>query len=660
LLGAQSRGRRREAPSVANADYLATRTASHGLMRAMLRPFASLSITTLLLVACGDDDGTPADGSGSGSTSASEGSGGADETATSDGVPDDAAEPDFAACGGAIFDSAGQLVPEEYVRQARLWNREVIDCRLGPDFATLHPGEADDRPTAWEPPHQDDPDGYLCKTFELSGTCDGSCDYGSTAGQVLYAADDPADPGVDRVQTYGYESGHICESPVSGEWLQGPHPDPGITTWSAALGRAVALPNGFAQTEMQQTNAGIMIFPDGLVGATGNQTAGDSKPYFELPPNKVPTSVAVTLYNEFALVTIWDTDTLQGQIAVFALRADQPEAFTVPYFALPNEGGFENIQLLGYVDLPDMQTPTAISANGNNGSTPGGHTIGFEFGTMMDDPAVRQAFARDDYERWVPTQGHAVVISRWEHEATFIDLSPLFQFVRKVYFGTEEDWQLAKAQDEWPFSFETHPEMIPLVVKTVEVPAPTAVRVGNMPAVFTDGLEVPFKAWIADLSGTIHLWDISAFASDERPVPPASIVELATVEAGENITSMSLVAGNRYNDHAVVASRGDRSIAWVSVGETSAEVTRRLRDTRLGDPVRVDANDRGPVVTIADFHGKQLVTFRTGRTEANGGKPPADYGCGENGSDVDCVDYECGGVLPIAGTPYFVGTTNVN
>jgi len=633
-----------------------------GFIPAMSRLPTLLMLTSFLLACRGDgDDGGDGAGSGSASTSAAT-EGADDETATTgdDGLPEDPAEPDFAECGGGIFDGAGQLVPEEYVRQARLWTREVIDCRLGPDFETLHPGEDDDRPTAWEPPHASNPGGYLCKTFELSGTCDGNCDYGSTAGQVLYAADDPADPGVDRVQTYGYESGHICESPVSGDWLQGPHPDPGIPTWSAALARPVALPNGFAQSEMHQTNAGIMIFPDGLIGATGNQTAGDSKPYLQLPPNKVPTSVAVTLYNEFALVTVWDTDTLQGQLAVLALRADQPEAFTVPYFALPNEGGFENIQLLGYIDLPEMQTPTAISANGNNGGTPGGHVIGFEFGTMMDDPAVRQAFARDDYERWVPTQGHAVVISRWEHRAMFIDLSPLFQFVRRVYFGTEEDWQLAKAQDVWPFSFETNPEMMPLVVATVDVNAPTAVRVGNMPEGFAEGLEVPFKAWIADLSGSIHLWDISAFASDVRPVPPASIVELTSVAVGETITSMSLVGGGRYNDHAVVASRGDRSIAWVSVIDDTVEVTRRLRDTRLADPVRVDANDRGPVVTVADFHGRQLVTFRTGRTEANGGKPPADYGCGENGSDGECAAFECGGVLPLPGTPYFVGTTNVN
>lgn len=618
----------------------------------------ALALTGLaLLFACRGGDGASNDGSGTGSAD-DDGDDDGSGTADTGDVPEDAAEPDFAACGGAIFDSSGAFVPTEYVKQARLWNREVIDCRLGPSFDALHPDAPDDRPTAWEPPHLSSPDGwYLCPTHELSGTCDPGCDYGSTAGQVLYAADDPSDPGVDRVQTYAYESGRICEAPVSGGWLQGPHPDPGITTWSAALGRTVALPNGFAQTELQQTNAGIMIFPDGLVGATGNQTSGDSKPYVQLPPNKVPTSVAVTLYNEFALVTIWDTDALQGEIAVFALRATAPESFSIPYFALPNEGGFQNIQLLGYVPLPDLQTPTAISANGNNGRTPGGHAIGNEFGPMMDDPMVRQMLARDDYERWVPTQGHAVVISRWEHRATFVDLSPLFQFVREVYFGTEEDWQVAKAQDVWPYSFETNPEMMPLVVATLDVQSPTAVRVGNQPDGFTEGLQVPFKAWIAEQSGTIRFFDISAFASDTRPVPPASIVEVGSVVAGETITSLSMAGGS---NGGVVASRGDRSVAWVNVEPDGAVVARRLTDTRLTDPVRVDANDRGPVVTIADFHGQQLVTFRVGRTEDNGGKPPANYGCGEGGTDTECAAFECGGVLSLPGTPYFVGTTNVN
>lgn len=630
-------------------------------MHARARMVAYWGLAAAIASSCKHGDpASDLDGGGSGDASDG-GSSGAMATSAGDssdsGVPADAREPDFAACGGAIFTSDGTFVPDEYVRQARLWDRDTIDCRLGPDFETLHPDAPEDRPTAWEPPHMPSPDGwYLCPTHELSGTCDPGCDYGSTAGQVLYAPDDPSDPGVDRVQTYAYESGRICEAPLSGGWLQGPHPDPGIDVWSTALGRPIGFPNGFSQSEMHETNAGIMIFPDGLVAATGNQTAGDTKPYFQLPANEVPTAVSLTLFNEFAFVTIWDTDALAGKIAVFALRAVEPAAFSVPYFGLANEGGFTNIQLLGYIDLPDMKTPTGISANGNNGGTPGGHVIGFEFGNMMDDPAVRQAFARDDNERWVPTKGHAVAISRWEGKATFIDVTPLFQFVRKVYFGSDADWQLAKNQEVWPFSFESNPEMVPQVVATLDVEKPAAVRIGNMPD-NSPGLGAPFKAWIADQPGTLHFFDMTAFASDPRPVPAESIVEIATLEVGETLTAMSLLG---WNNDAVLASRGDRSVAWVHVGETEATVTTRLRDTRLQDPVRVDSNDRGPVVTVADFHGKQLVTFRVGRTEDNGGKPPANYGCGEAGADTDCVSFECGGVLPIAGMPFFVGTTNVN
>ena len=79
-----------------------------------------------------------------------------------------------------------------------------------------------------------------------------------------------------------------------------------------------------------------------------------------------------------------DTDARTAQVAVFALRADQPEAFSIPYFALANEGGFKAIHLMGYVDLPDMKTPTAIAVAGDNGNTPGGHVPGFEYGSQTD------------------------------------------------------------------------------------------------------------------------------------------------------------------------------------------------------------------------------------------------------------------------------------
>jgi hypothetical protein len=572
----------------------------------------------------------------------------------------------YAKCGGAIFSAAGKLDAAEYRRQARLWDAETIDCRLGPKFAELNPDGSQAFPKAPELGHTQGA-GYLCKQYELSGDCaGGKCDYGSTSGQALYAPDEAGESGVDRVQTYGYESGTICESPQTGSWLGGPHPDPAIVQWAKMLGRDVLLPNAFHQAELYETNGGILTFPDGLVGATGNQTSGGSNPYFELPPNKVPTAVAVTGYNELALVTIWDTDTLTGQVAVFALRADSPGAFSVPYFALPNEAGFKAIHLLGYLDLPGMSTPTAVSALGNNGSTPGGHAIGNEFANA-DDPTkniatnqvARMAFARDDYERWVPTSGHAVVASRWENKLAFLDLRPLFQFVRSVYFTTQEKFDASKGQDTWAYTFETSPEALPVLVTTVTVPEPTAVRVGNMLSGFPKGLEQSLHAFVANTAGDVRVFDISALADDQpRPVSAASIVELTKVQAGLNITSMRK-AGHA-NTSLVVTSRGERAVRFLQLGENDFAVTRTLTDERLLDPVVAEQNARGPIVSVGDFTAGKILNFRIGPTENNAGKPPANYGCGPGGADVSCEAPEFGGELSLPGRVFYLGTTNVN
>jgi hypothetical protein len=572
----------------------------------------------------------------------------------------------YAKCGGAIVSSDGKLDASEYRRQARLWDADTIDCRLGPKFTQLNPASSETFPKAPELEHAQG-DGYLCKQYELSGDCaGGKCDYGSTSGQVLYAPDMAADPGVDRVQTYGYESGTICESPQTGSWLGGPHPDPALVQWSKMLGRDVRLPNAFHQAELYETNGGILTFPDGLVGATGNQTSGGSNPYFELPSNKVPTAVAVTGYNELALVTVWDTDALAGQVAVFALRADSPGAFSVPYFALPNEAGFKAIHLLGYVDLPGMSTPTAISALGNNGSTPGGHAIGNEFANATDptkniatNAAARMAFGRDDYERWVPTSGHAVVASRWENKVAVLDLRPLFQFVRSVYFTTQEKFEASKGQDQWAYTFETSPEALPVVVTTVMVPEPTAVRVGNMLSGFPKGLEQSLHAFVANTAGEVRVFDISALADEQpRPVPAAAIVELTKLQAGRNITSMRK-AGHA-NTSVVVTSRGDRVVQFLQLGETDLAVTRTIKDERLLDPVVAEQNARGPIVSIADFTAGKVLNFRIGPTEDNGGKPPANYGCGPAGADATCATPEFGGELALPGRVFCLGTTNVN
>jgi hypothetical protein len=192
------------------------------------------------------------------------------------------------------------------------------------------------------------------------------------------------------------------------------------------------------------------------------------------------------------------------------------------------------------------------------------------------------------------------------------------------------------------------------------MPRPTAVRIGNQGASSTDDLRKPIKAWIGNVDGEVHVLDVSAFAQDApRPVPAAAIKEIARVQAGRNVTAMTRQGSN----YVLVASRGDRRLDWVGVSDTAKTVftvERTLRDSRLDDPVAVDACDRGPVVSVSDFTGKKLLNFRVGPTENNGGKPPANYGCGPGGADTTCTSFEFGGSFDLPGTPFFLGTSNVN
>src|SRR5688572_27092729 len=58
----------------------------------------------------------------------------------------------YAECGGDIF-VGGVLDEAEYELQARKWDREAIDCRLGPRWSDVHDaGEPDTRPDLWSPP----------------------------------------------------------------------------------------------------------------------------------------------------------------------------------------------------------------------------------------------------------------------------------------------------------------------------------------------------------------------------------------------------------------------------------------------------------------------------------------------------------------------------
>jgi hypothetical protein len=597
-------------------------------------------LATVLLSACGGHGSTRPDG-GTGGEGGGSGAG------------------LFDACGGLIF-AGGTFSAAEYEKQATKWDRAAIDCRLGPKFAHYHPNDDDSgRPTAPELPLTPNAGGYLCPAFDHDTP--GPAGYGSTSGQVAYAPDQVGDPGLDRLQTVGWEGSGQCYQPLQSDHLGGAHPDGAISQWTAS-GIAPGVPIAKARTEHGETGDGVVIFSNGLVGTTGTQTSGSSHPTAQLPAHKVPTAVSVTNYNELALVTVWDTKELKGQVAVFALRAGKPEAFSIHLFAAPNEGGFDAIQLLGYVDLPGMKTPTSISATGNNTGRDGHPWVDDPsnphayqgVGTIFADLSWDGMLANSALYVWVSdpksgpglfgNAGGAMIASAWEDEVVFLDLAPLFTFVRKVYvdpIANKTDQALytqATAAGPWPFDFTTNPEMMPKVVATISVPHPTVVRLGLAPRGGQTGFASKLLGWVGALDGHVALFDASSLAGQGSADPIAKLTE---VQADPNPTSLHLTNNN---DAAFLVSRGNRSVQWLSAGAAALTVDRTFRDARVDDPVATDNNQRvGNLVTIGDFSSGQVLDFES--------SCPSDGGA--------CT-YAFDGALAFPGKVYLVDTANVN
>lgn len=615
----------------------------------LLPPFAAVA---LVVAGCSNDANDDLDPSGAG------GAGGAAEDG---GGPngDDPSPTAFSACGGKIYDpKTHDFDPAEYVAQARRWDRDALDCRLGPRFDFYHPDDADtDRPTAPEAPRTPHEGGFLCPEFNKDWA--GPATYGSTSGQVAFAPDDPGEVGLQRLQTTGWEGSGQCWQPLQGDHLGGVDPDGAVAQWQSQ-GIEVGVPIAKGRTEHAETGDGVVIFSNGLVGTTGTQTSGSSHPTFQLPPNKVPTAVSLTNYNEFALVTIWDTEALRAQVAVFVLRAKEPASFSIHLFGAPNEGGFDGLQLLGYVDLPDdFRTPTSISATGNNTQRNGHPWIDYEdphayqgVGTIFSDLSYGGLVANTAEWIWEtdPMEGEglfgsaggALIASRWEDQVLFLDLAPLYAFVRKVYVEPIQNqdnqslFEQASTGDVWPFDFESNPEMVPTVAGRAPITHPTAVRLGLSPEAFPEGLRTKLLAWVATLDGTVALFDASSLTGK---APDAAFEQVASVQADPNITSLHLT--NR-NDAAFVSSRGNRSIQWLSVTPDALVIDRAFRDSRIDDPVATDRNQRvGNLITIGDFDGGAVFNF--------------DSNC-----DATPCTYVFDGELSLPGAVYFVDTANVN
>jgi len=467
---------------------------------------------------------------------------------------------------------------------------------------------------------------------------------------------------VDRVTIIEWSNGCFTEAPLP-PWHGGFRPEPAAKKWQQAVPNgAVGMPMAMARGMGSWANNGLAVFSSGLVAAAGTVTARGLEPTFQFPPNKIPTGISITNKTEFALVTLCDIEKKKGQVAVLAMEVNGKKTNFVHEWqddhawSLPNVAVFTSIKLLGYIDLPGIEFPTGVCAVGNH---EGGRMNGRDGNAgllreySLAVQADRDVFLKGSNAHYGSTAGFAVVIAKYEGKAAFLDLQPLFQRVREMYFTTEENFQKTRAAGpdpkQWPYAFDVDPTWKPSVVKVVDVSEPTAVI-----ASMSGGDKA--RAAIASLDGKVGVFRVGGLAT-EAPAAAADIERVGEVQVGRNPTCLAYQKGASGTFLAV--SRGDREIAWIKCSDQQPQVIRRLRDARMLDPVFVEVSDthgiETPLLTVADFRGRKIINYRYGILvfATQGG---ARFGMGPAGKD----EFECGGVLEFPGAPFCISATNVN
>ncbi len=581
---------------------------------------------------------------------------------------------------GSIFDDAGAIDPVKYALEAFSWDADAVNARLGPTFEDLHtPCTPDERPTLFRPTSKGDPAGWhRINPWELGTAPEKDYDYWSDSGQVGYVPDNPStDPGLDRIAVYAYYSKVFAISPRL-DWASGkPHPDPQTrdSYYIGLNGGTPMQPVGMARGTGLTQNEALVIWRDGLFGVAGTQTSrrGQDRPYpgFMFPVHKVPTAIAITTSNEFALVTIWDINEQKGQLAVVALEGKYLSYHTMPYMGMTNQGSWSDFKLLGYIDLP-MAAPSAVSAASNgyyNGpSSTGGKTLG---SIDFADDATREKYYTGG--GFIARGGYAIVASKQENKVAIVDLTPLFTYMRESYLSSSASYAATMANrgpggSQFPQTFEVNPANRPTIAWQGAFTTPTAVLAGHR---IDRWSQDRFKAYIATEDGTINIIDTSPIMARSSWHIRGTLGVMGTFQVGRNPVSMTFARiaeknlplipstshsgiADAHNAVFWVACRGDRVVQAVHTFQGKGQVHMTIEDSRMGDPVAVSTAVRGPIVTVADFAGKKIISFRIG--EINDLRNKVVYGMGADGTDK--VEYA--GDLSLGGRPFLVGSANTN
>ena len=575
-----------------------------------------------------------------------------------------------------VLDASGAVDAGAYDELARnLGRADGIAFRFGPDASCVQGGPSR-APVAFAAPHRycanGNPGFGVGYTYEVGGTCNDDAGYGSTQGPVVFDADAPDSSGVDWLQYMGYGYNVMQYRPVP-SWTWGARaPAPffadadALTAHGGPFSQPVAVGRSPGNSGGENDQGAVIGFADGALRCLGTNT-GPCTFAAQLPAGKVPIAIAATSDSEFTLYLVWNLTTRTAELGVMAMTSNPalgtPGGGPMPGFQ--QGGDFKGGTLLGFVPLPDLKGPSLLAANSSRGHDGGWKNVAGaqQSANQLDlgDEPTRQLFLGDG-----PNAGHhgvsgfAVVGSKAERKVTFVDLQPLFDYYDAKYFGTRADYD--STQDaSWPPTFDAAPESRPVVVTTVATDdAPTAVYAGwNNP----DRKTVPVHALVATMNGTLHRYDVGGLL-DARPA--GTVKEIDAIAVGRNVTSIvqskHAPEGTAIYDSSltdvVMASRGDREIEMVSYASGAGQITLRIADARMGDPISVYDSTRSKfVVTVADYTGRRVLSYRYGpfvyRGKA-GDSPP--IGPGPDGKST----FDFGGSWATAGRPFGVTATNVN
>lgn len=593
-----------------------------------------------------------------------------------------------AAVSGDIVNASGQIDPAAYVAMA---GKLSTDAGIAYRYGNLPGTQAAATTTTWYKRtdtvriHASDGGDWQVGGPDLPDVGD----YFQNWSNMLFVADAPTtNVGVGTILTAQTSFNTFTQRPQLAPILTRYSPVGGLDdSQGAALNAHFPVAQGRCYGRPGWCVGSIIAYQNGLISTAYSSNTASNSANLRLPANKVPTAVAVTNSSEFALVTVWDTSAMKGQIAVIALaglcegctvstpnKPDYWGEWGAAYPGMPNLGNIAFMKLVGFVDLPEsVRAPTEISVttgwnpwDGRPRDANNQYTTPYKF--PITNETNRQTFVSGNNTGVYPRGGMAIVASKSEKRVSFVDLKPLFDYYRSMYFGARTDFDktanVGTADNQWPFALPESAK--PKVVNTLDLGArPTAVKA----TLWGDNL----RAWVATQEGNLRFFDINGYG---HGTGTSSFAEVGRVAVGPNPTSISYYRatmndmGNDINNTLLVLSRADRMVRWVdfSADHNSATVRRNaLADSRIVDPVMIEDNgNHGTamwVLSMADYGGKAIRNFRYGPVIfwSNPGacQPPNGCGLGPNNLPASQYPFEYGGDMTLPGKPFVISTANV-